>query len=74
MMAIPGDKTSPWPRGVNDMENHERSVQQSVALHEGAVALVARCAAMARGLVEAAQGTSALVRGGRKGLRLDVTP
>ena len=56
------------------MENHERSVQQSVALHEGAVALVARCAAMARGLVEAAQGTSALVRGGRKGLRLDVTP
>ncbi len=59
---------------AEDMENNERDVQQSTALHEGAAALVDRCAAMARGLVAAAEGESALVRGGRKGMRLDVTP
>ena len=56
---------------AEDMENNERSVQQSAVLHEGAAALVERCVTMARGLVEAAEGKSALVRGGRKGMRLD---
>jgi len=56
---------------AEDMENNERHVQNSVVLHEGAAALVERCAVMARGLVEAAEGRSALVRGGRKGMRLD---
>jgi nitrite reductase/ring-hydroxylating ferredoxin subunit/multimeric flavodoxin WrbA len=59
---------------AEDMENNERSVQQSPVLHEGAAALVERCVTMARGLVEAAEGKSALVRGGRKGMRLDVAP
>ena len=59
---------------AEDMENNERYVQQSAVLHEGAAALVERCVAMARGLVEAASGKSALVRGGRKGVRLDVVP
>ncbi len=59
---------------AEDMENNERYVQQSAVLHEGAAALVERCAAMARGLVEATEGKSALVRGGRKGMRLDVVP
>ena len=52
---------------AEDMENNERYVQHSAALHEGAAALVERCATMARGLVEAASGKAALVRGGRKG-------
>ena len=56
---------------AEDMENNERHVQQSTALHDGAAALADRCAVMARGLVEAAEGKSALVRGGRKGMRLD---
>jgi len=56
---------------AEDMENNERHVQDSVVLHEGAAALVDRCAVMARGLVEATEGKSALVRGGRKGMRLD---
>ena len=59
---------------AEDMENNERYVQQSAALHEGAAALVDRCAVMARGLVATAEGESALVRGGRKGMRLEVTP
>jgi nitrite reductase/ring-hydroxylating ferredoxin subunit/multimeric flavodoxin WrbA len=56
---------------AEDMENNERHVQQSTALHEGAAALVERCAAMASSLVELAEGPSALVRGGRKGMRID---
>ena len=56
---------------AEDMENNERHVQESAALHDGAAALADRCAVMARGLVEAAEGRSALVRGGRKGMRLD---
>jgi hypothetical protein len=56
---------------AEDMENNERHVQDSTALHDGAAALADRCAVMARGLVEAAEGKSALVRGGRKGMRLD---
>ena len=56
---------------AEDMENNQRYVQHSTALHEGAAALVERCAAMARGLVEAASGKAALVRGGRKGARLE---
>ena len=59
---------------AEDMENNQRDVQRSAALHAGAAALVDRCAVMARGLVAAAEGTGALVRGGRKGMRLDVTP
>ena len=59
---------------AEDMENNERHVQQSTSLHDGAAALVERCAVMARGLVEAAEGKSALVRGGRKGMRLDGRP
>jgi len=56
---------------AEDMENNERHVQQSTALHEGAAALVERCAAMACSLVELAEGPGALVRGGRKGMRID---
>jgi multimeric flavodoxin WrbA/nitrite reductase/ring-hydroxylating ferredoxin subunit len=56
---------------AEDMENNERHVQESTALHDGAAALADRCAVMARGLVEATEGKSALVRGGRKGMRLD---
>ena len=56
------------------MENNERHVQQSTSLHDGAAALVERCTVMARGLVEAAEGKAALVRGGRKGMRLDGRP
>lgn len=59
---------------AEDMENNERYVQQSVALREGAAALVGRCVAMARDFVTAADGPRALVRGGRKGMRLEVTP
>ena len=59
---------------AEDMENNERHVQQSVALHEGAAALVERCAVMAGDLVAAVEGPSALVRGGRKGMRLDAGP
>ena len=59
---------------AEDMENNERHVQQSTSLHDGAAALVERCAVMARGLVEAAEGKAALVRGGRKGMRLDGRP
>lgn len=56
---------------AEDMENNERHVQNSKVLHEGARALVERCASMARGLVESAEGKAALVRGGRKGMGLD---
>jgi hypothetical protein len=59
---------------AEDMENNEREVQRSTQLHEGAAALVERCAAMARTLIEAADGPRALVRGGRKGMRLDGAP
>ena len=59
---------------AEDMENNERYVQQSAALHEGAAALVERCITMAKGLVEATEGKRALVRGGRKGARFDVVP
>ena len=43
----------------------------STSLHEGAAALVGRCAAMARVMIESALGEGALVRGGRKGHHLD---
>ena len=56
---------------AEDMENNERHVQDSTALHDGAAALADRCAVMARAMIEAAEGKSALVRGGRKGMRLD---
>lgn len=55
---------------AEDMENNQLYVQRSTQLHDGAAALVERCATMARELVEAASGASALIPGGRKGARL----
>lgn len=56
---------------AEDMENNQRYVQQSAALHEGAAALVRRCAEMARVMIAGTFGEGALVRGGRKGQKLD---
>ena len=56
---------------AEDMENNERYVRESRALHEGAEALVGRCVAMARVMIEHALGQGALVGGGRKGHHLD---
>jgi nitrite reductase/ring-hydroxylating ferredoxin subunit/multimeric flavodoxin WrbA len=52
---------------AEDMENNERYVQQSQALHEGAAALVQRSTEMAKVMITSALGEGALVRGGRKG-------
>jgi len=56
---------------AEDMENNERSVRESEVLHQGADALAARCAAMARVMIETSLGEGALVPGGRKGHELD---
>ncbi len=56
---------------AEDMENNQRAVQQSTALHEGAAGLVQRCAAMATVMIESSLGAGALVRGGRKAHRLE---
>ena len=56
---------------AEDMENNQRHVQQSATLHQGAAALVRRCAEMARVMVAGALGERALSRGGRKGHQLD---
>ena len=56
---------------AEDMENNQRYVQRSESLHEGAVALVHRCADMARIMIEGTLGDGALARGGRKGHELD---
>ena len=56
---------------AEDMENNERYVRESKSLHEGAHALVSRCVAMARVMIESALGEGALVGGGRKGHELD---
>ena len=53
------------------MENNERYVMESKALHEGAAALVRRGVAMARVMIETSLGEGALVGGGRKGHELD---
>lgn len=52
---------------AEDMENNERYVQQSQALHEGAAALMKRCTEMAKVMITTTLGEHALVRGGRKG-------
>ena len=52
---------------AEDMENNERYVRESQALHEGAAALVLRCQEMAKIMITSAMGEGALVRGGRKG-------
>jgi nitrite reductase/ring-hydroxylating ferredoxin subunit/multimeric flavodoxin WrbA len=51
---------------AEDMEQNELAVQQSSALHDGAAALAARCAAMARVMISSTLGEGALVGGGRK--------
>jgi multimeric flavodoxin WrbA len=56
---------------AEDMENNEQAVRDSKFLHDGAVALLARSADMARVMIGSALGEGALVRGGRKGHRLD---
>ncbi len=56
---------------AEDMENNERYVRESASLHAGAAALVGRCVAMARVMIEGSLGEGALVRGGRKGHQLD---
>ncbi len=55
---------------AEDMENNMVAVQDSKELHEGAAALVRRCAAMARIMIAEDLGEHALVRGGRKAHRL----
>ena len=56
---------------AEDMENNEQHVRNSKFLHDGAVALVRRSADMARVMIESL-GQDALVRGGRKGHKLDI--
>ena len=56
---------------AEDMENNEQYVRDSVALHDGAAALVQRCVETARVMIESTLGQGALVRGGRKGHELD---
>jgi multimeric flavodoxin WrbA len=56
---------------AEDMENNERYVQTSVSLHDGAAALVRRCAEMAQVMIQGTLGEGALTRGGRKGHQLD---
>jgi multimeric flavodoxin WrbA len=56
---------------AEDMENNERYVQSSTLLHDGAAALVRRCAEMATVMIQGTLGEGALMRGGRKGNPLD---
>jgi nitrite reductase/ring-hydroxylating ferredoxin subunit/multimeric flavodoxin WrbA len=56
---------------AEDMENNERFVQASSLLHDGAAALVRRCAEMAQVMITSSLGEGALIRGGRKGHALD---
>ena len=58
---------------AEDMENNEQYVRDSKFLHDGAAALLRRSADMARVMIESSLGQDALVRGGRKGHRLDVS-
>ena len=57
---------------AEDMENNVRHVQSSSLLHDGAAALVRRCAEMAQVMIQGTLGEGALIRGGRKGHPLDV--
>jgi hypothetical protein len=52
---------------AEDMENNEKAVQGSAALHEGAAALARRCVEMAQVMITSSLGEGALIRGGRKG-------
>ncbi len=56
---------------AEDMENNMRHVQNSQLLHEGATALVTRCADTARLLVGGALADCPQSKGGRKGNPLD---
>ena len=56
---------------AEDMEHNQSYVQHSQSLHEGAAALVRRCAEMATVMIEEKLGEHALTRGGRKGHELD---
>jgi len=56
---------------AEDMENNMRYVQASAMLHEGAGALVARCAGLAQVLVDGSLQCGPLARGGRKAHELD---
>jgi multimeric flavodoxin WrbA len=56
---------------AEDMENNEQYVQSSALLHDGAAALVRRCAEMAQVMIQGTLGEGALIRGGRKGNPLD---
>jgi nitrite reductase/ring-hydroxylating ferredoxin subunit/multimeric flavodoxin WrbA len=56
---------------AEDMENNQDYVRRSQSLHEGASALVHRCAKMAKVMIEEKLGERALTRGGRKGHELD---
>ncbi len=56
---------------AEDMENNQNYVRRSQLLHEGAAALVRRCAEMAKIMIEEKLGKDALTRGGRKGHELD---
>ena len=56
---------------AEDMENNQNYVRRSQSLHEGAAALVRRCAEMARIMIEEKPGEHVLTRGGRKGHELD---
>jgi len=56
---------------AEDMENNQDYVRHSQSLHDGAAALVRRCAEMAKVMIEEKLGPRALTRGGRKGHELD---
>jgi len=56
---------------AEDMERNQAYVQHSTALHEGAAGLVARCADMAKLMIQGTLGKTALIRGGRKAHELD---
>jgi multimeric flavodoxin WrbA len=56
---------------AEDMENNEKFVQSSTALHEGAAALARRCKEMAEVMIRSTLGEGALTRGGRKGNPLE---
>jgi multimeric flavodoxin WrbA/nitrite reductase/ring-hydroxylating ferredoxin subunit len=56
---------------AEDMENNEKFVQNSASLHEGAAKLAHRCVEMAQVMIQGTLGEGALIRGGRKGHRLE---
>jgi nitrite reductase/ring-hydroxylating ferredoxin subunit/multimeric flavodoxin WrbA len=56
---------------AEDMENNERVVRNSEALHQGAAALARRCVEMAQVMITSSLGEGALISGGRKGNPLE---